>query len=88
MTRKKNYQVISSFDRKNRVVWKYGAKRASKVFDTKTEAIEWGRHASPDSELVIHRENGTVERIEYYQAKSLPDLYHLSEPTSSFFVEY
>ncbi len=66
MKRKISYHVISSIDRKKWVVKKYGAKRASRAFSTKTEAIDWGRQAAADSKLVIHRENGTVERIDYF----------------------
>ena len=45
-------------------VRKGGASRASKHFDTKKEAEKQGRQISQNqnSELVIHRKNGTIER--------------------------
>lgn len=45
------------------VVKKRGAVRASRHFETKQEAVAWGRQASTqaDSELVIHRWDGTIQ---------------------------
>ena len=45
-------------------VRKEGATRASKSFDTKTDAIAWGRKESKCSgtELVIHGKDGTIQR--------------------------
>jgi len=41
-----------------------GADRASKHFETKREAVDWGRKLSQTrrSEFVIHRQNGTIQR--------------------------
>lgn len=43
---------------------KGGAERASKHFDTKNEAESYSRELSrrEQSELVIHRKDGTIER--------------------------
>ncbi len=50
------------------VVRNHGAKRATKRFDTKGEAVSWGRSLSKrqGGELVIHREDGTVQRHDSY----------------------
>ena len=47
-------------------VRKEGSLRASRVFDSKSQAEDWARTASRQtgSELVIHRKDGMVERIE------------------------
>jgi Uncharacterized protein conserved in bacteria (DUF2188) len=40
-----------------------GAARASKTFDVKVDAVSFGKHLSSndDSELVIHRKDGTID---------------------------
>lgn len=45
-------------------VKKGGAKRASKHFETKKDAVDWGRSVSrrQGSEFYIHRKDGTIER--------------------------
>ena len=45
-------------------VQKGGATRASKHFDNKEDAISWAREIArhQQTELVIHRRDGTVER--------------------------
>lgn len=47
-------------------VRKTGAGRASKVFDTKEDAIEFARSEARvfDSELFIHKRDGTISRRE------------------------
>ena len=41
-----------------------GASRASRHFDTKTEAVDAGRETSRNqrTEFVIHRQDGTIQR--------------------------
>ena len=45
-------------------VQRAGAKRASRHFDTKAEAVDAGREISQNqgTEFVIHRRNGTIQR--------------------------
>jgi len=49
-------------------VKKEGAERASKVTETKKEAVEAGRDAAKkeQSELVIHRKDGTIQDKDSY----------------------
>lgn len=51
-----------------------GAKRASKHFNTKNEAISWARELSKHhhAELVIHNWDGTVSRKDSYATDQLP----------------
>lgn len=46
-------------------VWREGAKRASKRFDSKKEAVSWGRTISQKqgTEFVVHRQDGTVQEM-------------------------
>ena len=48
-------------------VTKEGALRASRHFKTKADAISWGREISKNqgSEFVIHKKDGTIEKIEH-----------------------
>lgn len=48
-------------------VKKRGAKRASKHFTNKRDAVSWGREVSRKqrSEFVIHRRDGTVQQKDY-----------------------
>ena len=60
MAKKSNHVVPSS------VGWsvkKSGAVRASKIFDTKFKAIEYGREISKSekTELYIHKKNGMIQ---------------------------
>lgn len=45
-----------------------GAARASKTFEVKTEAVSFGRQLSlnQNSELVIHRKDGTIQNANSY----------------------
>lgn len=56
-------------------VKKGGAPRASRRFETKSDAISWGREVSEreKSELVIHKLDGTVERKDSYAGDPMPD---------------
>lgn len=47
-------------------VKKEGSLRARKIFDSKAKAEDWARAVSQQtgSELVIHRKDGMVEKIE------------------------
>ena len=51
-----------------------GATRASKHFDKKQDAINWGRQISrkQDSEFVVHRKDGTVEHKGSHRGNPLP----------------
>lgn len=42
------------------------ADRASKHFDTKQEAVDWGRIVSSNanSEFIIHRQDGTIQNAD------------------------
>jgi hypothetical protein len=55
-------------------VRKRGALRASKHFETKADAISWGREISRyrRSELVIHNTDGTIEKKYFYRNDPLP----------------
>ena len=62
MPRKSHHVVPDSDGGWN--VKKGGAERASKHFDRKQDAVDYGRKVSQnqESELVIHRKDGTIER--------------------------
>lgn len=49
-------------------VKKGDASRASRTFDTKEDAIAWGKRASKDeaAEIVIHRPDGTIRSRDSY----------------------
>jgi hypothetical protein len=55
-------------------VRKRGALRASKHFETKADAISWGREISKNqrSEFVIHKVDGTIEKKDSYVNDPLP----------------
>jgi hypothetical protein len=55
-------------------VRKAGAERASKNFDQKTAAVDYGRRVSKAerSELVIHRRDGTVQQKDSYGKDPVP----------------
>lgn len=48
------------------------AHRASKLFEDKKDAVAWGEQASRDQGFlfVIHRTDGTVERMDSYGRES------------------
>jgi len=60
MAKKSNHVVPSSA---GWVVIKYGANRASKIFETKEKAVEFGRELSKTekTELYIHKKNGMIQ---------------------------
>ena len=55
-------------------VKKAGAERASKKFDQKTAAVDYGRKVSKSerSELVIHRKDGTIQQKDSYGRDPAP----------------
>ena len=61
MTRRANHVVPSKSDGWS--VKKSGAERASRNFDTKDEAVKYGRELSRNekTELYIHKENGMIQ---------------------------
>jgi len=60
MAKKSNHVVPSSA---GWAVRKSGAERASRTFDTKLEAVEYGRELSKNekTELFIHKSNGMIQ---------------------------
>jgi Uncharacterized protein conserved in bacteria (DUF2188) len=60
MSKKSNHVVPSS---SGWAVKKSGAERASKVFETKDEAVDYGRELSKTekTELFIHKSNGMIQ---------------------------
>jgi hypothetical protein len=61
MAHKSNHVVPSKSDRWS--VKKSGSERASKNFDTKEEAVRYGRELSRNekTELYIHKSNGMIQ---------------------------
>lgn len=56
------------------VVRRGGSERASKHFDRRQDAIEWGRQVSQNqqTELVIHRSDGTIREKDSDNQYPLP----------------
>ncbi len=50
------------------VVWKAGHLVVPDIYPSKEAAISFARYHGPKDELIVHRDDGTVERIE----KGLP----------------
>ena len=65
MSKKTNHVVPSS---SGWVVKKSGSERASRTFDTKEKAIEYGRELSRSekTELYIHKTNGMIQNRNSY----------------------
>ncbi|MBI4796115.1 MAG: DUF2188 domain-containing protein [Deltaproteobacteria bacterium] len=55
-------------------VKKGGATRASKHFDRKQDAIEYGKKVSKGqgSDFVVHKKDGTIERKDFYHSDPHP----------------
>lgn len=68
MAKKSNHVVPSS---SGWSVKKSGADRASKTFDTKDKAVEYGRKLSKNekTELFIHKSNGMIQNRDPYPPK-------------------
>ena len=66
MSKKTNHVVPSS---SGWVVKKSGSERASRTFDTKEKAIEYGRELSRSekTELYIHKTNGMIQNRNSYE---------------------
>lgn len=66
MTRKSNHVVPSKTD--GWAVKKSGATKASKNFETKNEAVKYGRELSKNekTELYIHKQNGMIQNKNSY----------------------
>lgn len=72
MARKSNHVAPSS---SGWFVKKSGASKASRIFDTKHEAVQYGRELSRNEKtiLYIHKKNGMVqEKNSYVNDPSLP----------------
>lgn len=65
MSKKSNHVVPSS---SGWSVKKSGADRASRTFDTKDKAVEYGRELSKNerTELFIHKSNGMIQNRNSY----------------------
>ena len=74
---KKSHHVVPAPDGGWNVK-KGGATRASKHFDSKQDAVSWGRKASKKegSELVIHRRDGTIQQKDSHGNDPLPPRDH------------
>jgi uncharacterized protein YdaT len=55
-------------------VKKGGATRASRHFDNKQDAIQWGKQVSKNqkTDFVVHRKDGTIQSKENYRRGSKP----------------
>jgi len=55
-------------------VKKGGATRASRHFETKDDAVSWGRKVSENqgSEFVIHKKDGTIQKKDSHGNDPLP----------------
>ena len=55
-------------------VKKSGSQRASKTFETKEQAVDWGRAKSKQqgTELFIHRTDGTIQQKTSYGSDTVP----------------
>ena len=71
-TRAEIHHVLRSLDG-GWSVWREGAKRASKRFDSKKEAVLWGRSISQKqgTDFVIHRQDGKVQEKSSHQKAAL-----------------
>ncbi len=67
MAKKKGHHVAPS-PRGGWSVRKTGASRASRVFDTQKDAVEYGKKQAREnhSELYIHRKDGTIRERDSY----------------------
>ncbi|WP_339922711.1 DUF2188 domain-containing protein [uncultured Cyclobacterium sp.] len=72
MSRKSNHVVPSKSH--GWAVKKTGASRASKSFDTKSEAVQYGRSISRSekTELYIHKKDGTIQNRNSYGNDPFP----------------
>jgi hypothetical protein len=72
MAARQTYHVIYDLKGGWRVV-RRGSERASRHFEVKEDAIEWGRQASRNQgiDFVVHRRDGTVESEDSFGRDSL-----------------
>ncbi len=73
MARKSNH-VIPSDQKGGWAVKKSGSPKSSKSFDTKAQAIEYGKQLSKRerTELFIHRKDGTIQNRNSYGKDPFP----------------
>lgn len=66
--------VVPNSDRGGWDVKRGGADRASRHFDTKKEAEQWGRDQSRKrkDEFVIHKQDGTIQRKDSHGNDDFP----------------
>lgn len=69
MEKRSNHVIPSSA---GWAVRKFGAERASKIFDTKAKAVQYGRELSKSeqTELYIHKNNGMIQNRNSYSKKN------------------
>lgn len=72
MTKKQDYHVVPHGDRW--AVRREGSDRASSLHDTQRDAINSGRDLAREhkTDLVIHRENGTIRDSDSYGGDPCP----------------
>jgi hypothetical protein len=72
MTKKTHHVVPDSDGGWN--VKKGGADRASKHFEKKQDAVDWGRDVSKNqgSEFVIHKKDGTIQKKDSHGNDPMP----------------
>lgn len=73
MAKEKSLHVVPGFNG-GWVVRKYGSRRPTKRFDSKQQAVAWGRALSQrhETEFVIHRPDGTVQERFSFGSNPLP----------------
>lgn len=69
---KKSNHVVLSKQKGNWVIKKSGSVKISRSFETKDEAVKYGRELSKRerTELFIHRKDGTVQNRNSYVKRS------------------
>ena len=74
MSKREKFHVVPR-DRGQWGVKKEGADRASKTFDDKTDAVDYGRDRAkeaPKGQLIIHKKDGTIQTEHTYKKDPYP----------------
>ncbi len=73
MAKRKTTHVVPS-KKSGWSVKKGGAKKASKNFETKQDAVDYGRQLSKErrSEFIIHRKDGTIQKADSHGGDPCP----------------
>lgn len=74
MARKKSNHVVPTSGEKGWAVKKSGASRASKTFETKQKAVDYGIEISKreKAELYIHKKDGVIQNKNSYGNDPMP----------------